>query len=721
MSTQITNNQAETYRWDEAETNEGLLHFDLERLLDIVNRNKWWILLIVGGAIIAGIVLSMLTTPRYVATSQVLIEQQGDQIIEGGDVEQVSDPYDAQRFLQTQIDIIQSRTLAARVVENERYWQDDRLFAAFGAEAPVDETEAKALATDLLQGSLTTELPFESRVIPISINTIDPVYSARLANDFAENYIESNLTRKFDSSAYAREFLAGELQEARDRLETSERDLNQYSRAAGLIRVAGNSSEGAGGEGTLSVTNDSLVRANSDASAATAERVARQDRWETVAGEPVLSIPEVLSNPAIQDLIQQKARVSAELAEERARHLDGHPTVKSLQARANELDNRMETVGRSIKRSIYLEYEAARQKEGALGSRVGALQSAALNEQDRGVQYNVLKRVADTNRALYDSLLERFNELNASAGAASNNISLVDRAEVPYGPSSPNIPFNLLIATVLGLLAAGGFVFVREYFDDVIRSPEDVESKLGLPMLGLIPLVEDDVRAELRDSKSPMSESYHSLVTNLLYSTSTGLPRSMLITSASEGQGKSTTAMALALDLARLGRSVLLVDADLRRPTLHRQIENRAELGLTALLAGQADLDSVLLPGPVDNLSFVTALPIPPEPSLLLGGGRLPEVLDKMRARYDVVVVDGPPMLGLSDAAMLASHVDGVLVMADASGFHRGAVKSTVRRLKMVNAKVLGVVVTKFDPKGAGGEYSYYGYNYYQYDTDRPA
>ena len=720
MSTGIAGHSPEITRSSGAHSNDELLSFNLGAVLEIFNRNKWWLIGIFVGALGLGIAISMLMTPLYVATSKVLIEQQGDTIIEGSEIEAVSDPYDAERFLQTQLDIIKSRSLARLVVEKEKYFQDDRFFSAFGTQAPLDEETSKITAADLLQSALSTELPYGSRVIPIRIETQSPVYSARIANAYAEQFIESNLTRKLDSSTYAREFLAGELEEARDRLETSERDLNQYSRAAGLIRRTGGS-ETSGGDGTLSITNDSLVQVNSAANEATAQRVAKQDRWETVAGEPVLSIPEVMSNPAMQDLLKQKATVTAQLAEERARHLEDHPTVKALRARVNELDARLDTVGQSIKRSIYLEYQAARQQEEGLGSRVGMLQSDALNEQDRGVQYNLLKRVADTNRALYDSLLERFNELNASAGAASNNISLVDRAEVPFGPSSPNIPLNLLLASVLGLALAGGFVFVREYFDDEIRSPDDIEAKLGLPMLGLIPLAEDTVDDELRDTKSPISEAYHSLVTNLLYSTANGLPKSLLLTSAAEGQGKTTTAKALALDLARLGRSVLLIDADLRRPTLHRTIEDHSRLGLTALLAGQADVGSVVVAGPIPNLSYMTALPIPPEPSLLLGGGRLPEILSQVKSRYDVVIVDGPPMLGLSDAALLASHVDGTLIMADASRFHKGAVKSTLRRLRMVGGQVLGVVVTKFNPKHAGREYSYYGYNYYQYDDARPA
>ena len=705
---------------------DSLFGIDLRHYLNLVRRNLLFILLIVGGALALGVLVTMLTVPTYVATARVLVEQEAEQIIEGTDLTPTTNAWDIDRFLQTQVDILQSRTLAERVVEAGDLSKDDDFFAAMNIVLPdAAELEGKyagpkgytkyreELAIGLVHGGMIANLPTGSRIIAIGFRGTDPLYAAKLSNAYAENYIEANLNRKFESSAYARQFLSDQLQEARTQLEASERELNQYSRAAGLIRVAGQGQNADQG-GTLSVTNDSLIQLNAAASEATAERVAAQNRWQTIAREPILSVPQVLQNPAIQDLIKQKTLVQAELAQEKARHLDGHPTVQALNAQVGELDSRMQAVGNSIKRSVQLEFEAARQKEGALQSRVSQIRSAALSEQDRGVEFSVLKRVADTNRALYDSLLERFNQLSATAGASSNNITLVDAAEVPTRPSSPNLPLNVVLALMSGLFLAGAFVFLRDYFDDAIRSPDDVERKLGLPMLGLIPAVGDPA-TDAQDSMSSLSESYHALVTNLMYSTASGLPRSILITSAGEGEGKTTTAHAIALDLARLGRSVLLIDADLRRPTLHHRIKDSTRAGLTEVLAGQASLDEVAIASGEPNLTYVTALPIPPEPSILLGSERLPRILREASSRYDVVIVDSPPMLGLSDTATLSSQIEAVILMVDASEFQRGAVKSALRRLKLINANVLGVALSKFDPRAADGEYRYYGYSYYQY------
>jgi len=711
---------------------EGLLGFDLVRILNLVRRNILWIVLIVGLSLAAGLTITMLSIPRYQASAKILIEQQAEQIIEGADLLPTTNGWDIERFLQTQVDIIESRSLAERVVASEKLAKDDDFFAAMGMTLPDPSTlegqyagpEGYAkfraeMATELVHGNLDAALPESSRIISIRFTSNDPQYSAKLANAYAENFIEANLNRKFDASAYARQFLADQLDDAKARLEKSERDLNQYSRAAGLIRVSGQGAN-ADQETTLSVTNDTLVQVNSSASEATAERVAAEDRWQTIAKEPVLSIPQVLANQAVQDLLKQKSKAKADLAQEKARHLDGHPTVQALNAQIAELDERIEAIGGSIKRSVFLEYQAAKEKEQSLNGRVAQLRSAALSEQDRGVEYSVLKRVAETNRALYDTLLERYNQLSATAGAASNNVTLVDRADVPTFPSSPRVAVNMILALMTGLVLAGLFVFLRDYFDVTIRAPEDVEQKLGVPMLGLIP-VADDPEHELLDSKSSVSEGYHSLVTNLMYSTTKGLPKTLLVTSAGEAEGKTTTAYAVALDLARLGRSVLLIDSDLRRPTLHRRIEGKSKYGLTDLLTGQAYFDEALVDSGEPNLTYITGLPIPPEPSILLGGGRLPKILEAATNKFDNVVIDSPPLLGLSDTVSIATQIDAVMIMVDAASFRRGAVKSALRRLNLVNANVLGAVLIKFDPDAADGEYAYYGYNYYQYGDERKA
>ncbi|MGF7153795.1 GumC family protein [Novosphingobium gossypii] len=695
-------------------------------LLGIVRRNAVLIAAVVAGTMVAGTVITLLMTPTYKAVAQILIEDQADEIIEGSDLQKATGAWDTDRFLQTQLGIVRSRSLARNIVQGGRFDRSAEFFDAMGAKLPEAEdisagrnlaTVREEAAIDLLAERLSVDMPVDSRIATITILSRSPALSAKLANMYAQRFIEYNLNRKYQSSAYARRFLADQLEEARSKLTQSERDLNQYARAAGLIRVT-SKSDGSAQEAALSVTNNTLVQLNDEASKATAMRIAAQDAWTTMSGQPPLTVAQVNSNQAIMQLVGDKAKLEADLADELSRHQEGFSTVKAKRAEIAELDRRITSFGNAIKKSAYNEYQAATEREKSLTERVNTLRSEALEEQDRGVQYSVLKRVADTNRALYETLLSRYNQLNATAGAASNNVTLVDRAEVPRVPASPRLFLNLVLSFLVGLVAAGLVVFIREIFDDAIRSPDDVEQKLGMPLLGLIPVLKDgNIGEQLADRRSSVSEAYRSLVTNLRYSTANGLPNVLAVTSSRESEGKSTTARTIARNVALLGKSVLLVDTDLRRPTLHHVIGAGGQSGLTDVLTGQRSFDEVLHPSDVPTLSYISALPMPPDPALILAGEGLVGFIEEARRRFDTVVLDCPPLLGLSDAALLANHADGVLFVIDASSFHRGAVKSALRRLALIKANMLGVVLNRFNPKAGGDDYQYYAYNYYSYGS----
>ncbi|WP_345719711.1 polysaccharide biosynthesis tyrosine autokinase [Qipengyuania xiapuensis] len=705
---------------------------DLRAIISAFRRNLLWVCLIVGGALVAGALFTVLVVPQYVATSRVLVELESEQIIEGAETLPTAAYQDADRFLQTQIDIIRSRSLARRVVEQENLSESEEFFASQGAELPsegdlpegVNAERAlpefrEEVAIDILQENLNVTLPLDSRIISVSFRSADPQLAATISNAMAESYIASNLSRKFDSSAYARDYLGQQLADARAKLEQSERDLNQYSRAAGLIRVTGQG-QNADQETTLSITNDALQQINEAASLATARRIAAQQSWESISNQPLMAIPQVLQNNAVQSLLAEKSQAESALAAERSRHLEDHPNVKALEARVAEIDAQIDAVARSIKSSVELQYESALEQENVISGQVDSLRSAALDEQDRGVQYNVLKRVAETDRALYNTLLTRFNELNATAGASSNNVSLVDLAETPREPSYPNPLINMIIALLGGVVAASGFVFLRDHFDDVIRSPDDVERKLGVSLLGLVPkTIEETPEEELEDPKSPMSEAYRSLLTNIRYSSANGIPETIAITSSQPGEGKTTTSHELARGIAELGRSTLLIDADLRRPTLHKRTGDLEREGFTTILAGENRFENVVFPSGEPNLHYMTALPIPPNPAALFVSERFDQLLEEMRGKYDCIVFDAPPVLGLADATTLAAHVDALLMVIDSSSANRGAIKASLRRLSLVKTNLIGAVLTKFDARKLGGEYEYYAADYYTYESTK--
>ena len=693
--------------------------------LALLRRNWRLIAGLVAFALIVSLIATMLDAPRYRAVTSVQINDQSEQVL-GDELEaqtEVNTAVDVERFLNTQIDILRSRGLAERVARRLELFGSERFYAAMERSLPgqeVPEAERRDQVITLLQQNLDVDLPRSTRIVRIGFSAAERELSAAIANAFAEEFIQSNLQRRFDSSAYARNFIAEQLDEARSRLEASERELNAYARDAGLIRTRESGSERDSDGTASSVTTSSLMQLNEAANQAKADRIAAEGRWQAEQALPPLSSQAVLANPTVQALMTRRSELEAELQASRERYLADHPTVQQASASLASVNQQLDQVVRNVRDSIRAEYTAAAAAEQRLQSQVERLQGATLAEQDRAVRYNTLAREADTNRSLYDGLLQRYRELNAAAGIANSNLAVIDRAEPPLEPASPNLLLNLLVALVLGGGLAVLVVFVRDQFDDMIRVPEDIEEKVQLPLLGVIPQAtgEEDPSEALADPKSAISEAYGSLRAALLYSTRSGLPRTMLVTSAQATEGKSTTSFASAMGFARMGRKVLLVDADLRRPSVHRLIGNENRHGLSSLLVSADPAGSAVVRSAQPNLDVLPSGPIPPNPTELLTAPRMIALLDEFASQYDVVILDSPPVLGLADAPALAALVDGVVFVIEAERGGRGSLKTALKRLRAVNGAVLGGVLTKFDPSELGNRYSeYYGASYYRYDA----
>jgi capsular exopolysaccharide synthesis family protein len=705
----------------------GGFEIDFRSLWLVLKRNLWVIGGIVLAALLLGLVATMLTTPNYSAVASVQIDQEADQVLDTQDQVQPTAAYqDADRFLQTQVDVLRSRAMAIRVAQALGLFNNPRFFDEMGVTPPANdpgvsrEQQRRDAVIAAILDNLSVALPRDSRVATISFRSPSAALAARVANSYVSEFIKSNLQRKFSSTSYARDFLSQQLGAAKARLEQSEQQLNDYARQVGLIKTDQTNPDGTTTTSAASVTTASLVQLNQAANQATADRIAAEEKWRTVEGAPLLDIPDVLTNKAVQDLLGQRATTQAALSDERAKHLDAYPTVQQLKAQLGEINSQITAVATGIVQSVRRDYDSARARETALDAQVSTLKGATLTEQDRSVRYNILARDADTNRTLYEGLLQRFKEVSASAGITASNISVVDQASVPIKPSSPVLVINLALALLVGLTAAAGVVFVREQLDDAIRAPEDVERKLGLATLGIIPATtRQDLREELGTPRSAVTEAYNSLRTALLYSTPDGMPSALFVTSSQAGEGKSTTSYAIASGLARLGQRVVLVDIDLRRPSQHRGFAVNNDKGLSDLLIGHSTIDAVIQDTPVANLAFIAAGPIPPSPTELLGNQRLAAILADLTARFDAVILDGPPVLGLADAPLIAAIVGNAVFVVEASRGHRGATKAALRRLKNGHTHILGAALTKFNPKNANSDYAYYGYNYYQYGNEK--
>ena len=353
-------------------------------------------------------------------------------------------------------------------------------------------------------------------------------------------------------------------------------------------------------------------------------------------------------------------------------------------------------------------------REQALQKRLEELKANFVNERRRGIQYGTFQRDADTNRELYNGLLQRYKEIGIAGGVGTNNVAIVDTAKVPERPSSPRPLINMLIALLAGLILGVALAVIREQIDETIADPSDVERRIGLPLLGVIPKVEGgNVLADLRDPKSSVLEAYLSVQTALSFSTDHGIPRVLSVTSTRPAEGKSTTALAIAYSIARNGRRTILVDGDMRSPSVHGDLQVSNDRGLSNYLAGTDDLKNLVQFPELENFGIMAAGPQPPNAAELLRGDRLEELIAELLQMFDYVVIDSPPVLGLADAPLIASRTEATLFVVEARGVKARIARQALARLQQGRTVLLGTILTKFESKRAHYGYGYdYGYGY---------
>lgn len=354
-------------------------------------------------------------------------------------------------------------------------------------------------------------------------------------------------------------------------------------------------------------------------------------------------------------------------------------------------------------------------------ARIEALREEVLNLQKKGIQYNVLKREVETNQGLYNSLLQRYKEVGIVAGIGTSNVFIVEHAVLASSPSEPNIPRYLIIALAMGLGLGVVCAIVLEMLDDRVRAPEEMEQISGLATLGIIPRPDDGQATDaLIDPRSAMAEAYRSFATALQFSTKSGLPRSISVTSAGPGEGKSTTVLAIARHFAQMGLKVLLVDADLRKPSLHLKQGLDNATGFSNFLTGVSLPPDVIQKTEYPNLAFMASGPLPPNAADLLSGTRIYSLISLGSEIFDLIIFDAPPLLGLADAQLISSATAATIFVVGAGDQRRGIIRSALRRLQLARVTVLGSVMTKFHAKTVGYAYAYsYKYSYgYSYEDD---
>lgn len=683
-------------------------------------------LLIIGCflcTIVIGAALTLLMTPIYTAQATLQIDREAARVLDSEDVAPRENMMQGEEFFQTQYGLLRSRSLAERVVESLGLASSNDSLEAMGVEPPepggtaaTQAARRRAAALKAVQDNLSVAPVRGSRLVGVGYDNPNPVVAARIANGFAENFIQSNLDRKFEGSSYAREFLEGRIAQTKERLESAERQLVAYAANQQIINVREPSEGVPSGGASESLTSNNLVALNSALARTRAERVAAEERWRSASTSDVMTLSEVLQNPTIQRLSEQRAVMDASYQQKLSIYQPNYPEMIQLKAQIEEADGQIRIIAGNIRSSIQSQYQIAESQERSLQAQVTALTGDILNLRDRSIQYNILQRELDTTRTLYEALLQRYKEVGVSGGVTTNNISIIDVATPPLRPSKPNMLLNMALAALMGLGLGVLAALVLEALDETLATPDDIENKLGLPVLGVIPLLEKGETTEnaLGDIRSGFAEAYYSLRTALQFSTPDGAPSSLLVSSARPAEGKSTTAYAIALNLARVGKRVLLVDGDLRNPSMHRVMGVENERGMSNLLSGSADLASVVQRTRQENLFFIPCGPLPPNPAELWGGDRLKQLLAETRNNFDHTIIDGPPVLGFADAPVLAAAVKGTVFVLESRGTRRGQARGALRRLQVGRSNLLGAVLSKFSVESTSyGGYDYaYDYNY---------
>jgi capsular exopolysaccharide synthesis family protein len=676
----------------------------------IISEWRWLILGAVAVALAGAVVITFLTTPLYRATAVLELNPPTVEVIDQEKAGMRSTVNDRE-YLATQYGLLASKSLAQRVAQ-ELNLASNAEFVGPGA----DRAARLKAATGTLTANFKVEPVTGSRLVKIGYISESPTLAAQITNSFADNFINSNLERRYEQSSYARQFLERQIAKHKTELEKSERQLVAYAQAQGLITTssAGPDGEGGGGD-TASLEGASLVQLNQALAQAQSRRVAAEQRYRQGQALNAGAVTESTSG-----LRAQRAGLIAEYEEKLASFKPEYPDMIRLKAKIDALDQQIRqeagTVSGGRGTTLAAEYRAAAAEERSLQGRVNALKNRVLTERGERIQYNILQREVDTNRGMYDALLQRYKQIGVAGGVGTNTVSIVDRAEPPGGPYKPNLMLNLLIGLGLGLIAGIGAALALEFLNDTIKTPDDVREKLRLPSLGVIPKKKgaEAVAEELKDQSSALSEAYFSLRTSLQFTTETGAPKSLLITSTRAAEGKSSTTLALAQNFARLGNSVLLIDADLRKPAFVTGLEPNE--GLSKLLTNADALGGHVLKTQFENLSLLPCGPLPPNPAELLASPRLKAIIAEAVATYDMVIVDGPPVLGLADAPLLSAVCRATLLVVESGKTRTRAALDAVNRLKASGGNIVGAVLTKFRHQAHGYGYGYgYGYEPYRY------
>jgi capsular exopolysaccharide synthesis family protein len=698
----------------------------------ILRKHQWLILSFMLAVVTIVAIATFRMRPVYVATARIEMDRENANILPF----QGSDSYDfmmdLENYIETQSKILTSETLALQTIRNSG------LTARPEFSSPDGPSEAVAIGSLANQkrppelagflGSLSVKRVPNSRLMDVSFESTDPQLAARIVNAHIATYIEQNFRSRYDATTRATSWLTDQLEELKVKVQRAEDARIAYERQNQIWTL----------DDKQNITTQRLADVNKELTDAQSERMRKESLYEFAKSGNLDAVPQIQNNAGLMDVLKRRTEVSRDYNEALSQYGPNFPRVQRLQAQLKEVDDTVEKEKQRILSGLESDFREARQRETMLTQALDVQKGEANKMAEKLVEYNILKREAEANKTLYDGLMTKFKETAISQSLRSSNIRVVDPAMIPSTPARPAKARNVALAFLVGLVGGIGLALLREYLDNTVKTPDDVETLARLPSLAVVPqfagsngtakkqgLLQGfaasnghEKRIELVAQhlpKSQMSEAFRALRTSILLSQADHPPQVILVTSALPREGKTTAAANLAVTLAQLGDRTVLVDADLRKPGVGRLLNlgSGKYAGLSSYLAGVSSLDLVTVPHPaIPNLAAIPTGPLPPNPADLLSSHKLADAIAELRTKYKFIVIDSPPVMAATDAVILSVQTDGVLLVVRSGETPKEAFTRTRDLLNSVKCRILGVVLNAVDSNAP--DY-YYSYRYYPY------
>ena len=722
---------------------------DVRQYIRVLSKRRWVVIAVFMLIVIMAAIYSFTAVPIYQAKARIVIEKENPNLVSIQEVMAVDST--GTDYYQTQYNIIESRTVAREVIrrlnldknpefmpgtednmfsnirewfrEKRQSWKDqmDSLLSSEKNKGnTVPKSDESSQDSPLVSAFITRVKvsPIRnSRLVDVTAEAKNPALAARMANEVVKVYIDQNMETKLAAAKDAVRWLTERIEDERKKVETAENALLQYKQEQGIITGFSNDAE--------KITAEKLAKLNNQVVEFESKRVETETRYQQALAlekTPDLldSIPEVLSNDIIKEIKKMEVNLYNKMSELSKKYGSNHPQMVAIQSELAELHQRKATEGKRIVSSLRNEYRMAVAKEDSLKKSFEEQKGESLNMNKKAIQYGVLYRQAESSKHMYELLIKRFKETSLTEEMKTGNIRVIDRAEIPNTPVSPNKSRNILLAVVVGLTMGIGLAFGLEYMDNSVKLPDEIKQYLGIPYLGPIPAYDANEQKygavreliTLHSPKSTPSESFRGIRTAVMFSSADVRPQVILVTSARPAEGKTLCAVNIAVAMAQSGSKTLVIDCDMRRPRVHKIFETGENKGLSAVLVGTCELDEAILPTGIENVSVIPSGAIPPNPSELLGSKRMDTIIQELRKSYDRIIIDSPPITAVTDSVVVSSLVDGVIIVIRTAETPKQVVYNAMMSLKAANARILGAVLNAVN---IGKDSYYYYHNYYYY------